>query len=510
MKKEFMCVFENHWDAVIASLVACFAIYKLTYVGGIGISPDSVEYIYSAINLKQKLALVDFNNAPMVDFPAGYPIFLAISYFITGILPDHLAPLLNSFLYVGVIMMSSFIMQLFSNSSRIYRIAILTVLACSPCLWEVYSMMWSETLFLFIIFLFILTWKKYTTEKTNGSLILFAFIAALSILTRFAGITVIVTGAALIIFDGTLTRIRKIKHSLLFLTIGLSFFVINLFRNHQVSGTPTGVREQAFKTLRDNLLQIGNVLGSWFPFIGQHKFVGAIVLLILILCGLFTIGYRLIQQQFYQKIETVIFGYFLVYAVFILSVSSISRFEDLSGRLLSPMYIPMLWLGTSWVPVYIQRQSKKYRIILAGLSFLFFLFFIGNQYKQNASNWEGIAAAGIPGYSELQWKNSPTIQYIVANKEKFESPIFSDAAGAIYYLTGVRSLILPHKEIENEKKQFLNHSKSIVIWFNDGENTDLIDMNYIKANKKLVTINTFEDGSIYFLQDSLFIRPILK
>ncbi|MBY0481611.1 MAG: hypothetical protein K2Q21_09660 [Chitinophagaceae bacterium] len=510
MKKGFILLLENHWDAILASLAACIAIYKLTYIGGIGISPDSIEYIYSAINLKQSLALVDFNNAPMVNFPAGYPLFLSVAYFITGILPDHLAPFLNGFLYVGVIMMSSFIMQGFSNCSRIYRIAILTILASSPCLWELYSMIWSETLFVFLTLVFILAWKNYSTKKTNASLILFAIVAAISFLTRFAGITIIATGFALILFDGSLTTIRKIKQLFLFSTIGVSLLLINLIRNHQVTGTASGVREKALRTLGDNLLDIGGVFGTWLPFIGEHRLAGAILLIVLILFAFGMLVYRILQQQFYQKTETIVYGYFAVYAIFILAVSSISRFEDLSNRLLSPMYIPMLWLGTSWLPIYIQKQTKKYRIALTAISFLLFLFFLANQYKQNAANWEGIGAAGIPGYSELQWKNSPTIQYIKANKDTLNAPVFSDAEGAVFYLTGLHSKVLPHKEIATEKNKFLSHPKSIVIWFYDGENPDLIDMDFIKANKKITATKTFEDGAIYFLQDSVLSKTLLK
>jgi hypothetical protein len=42
-----------------------------------------------------------------------------------------------------------------------------------------------------------------------------------------------------------------------------------------------------------------------------------------------------------------------------------------------------------------------------------------------------------------------------------------------------------------------------VVWFNDGVNTDLIDLDYINTHKKLSLAKTFEDGAIYFYSDSL-------
>jgi hypothetical protein len=502
MKKSFLTFLHHHYDAIIASVVGCIAIYYLTRFGGIGISPDSVGYSVAAMNLKEKGALIDFNGIALVDFPAGYPIFLAINYFITGVPPVPLAPFINAGLYVGVILISSMIMQTFSGITRWYRIAVLIILASSPCLWEVYSMIWSETLFLFLILLFLLAWKNYCSHKTIRSVFLFALVAAYAFVTRFAGITLIATGTALLFFDGTIPVFKKIKNLLLFLLTGISLVIINLIRNNHASGTLSGVREKALRSVADNLLDIGAVLGSWFPFIGEHQLAGAIIFILLLVVAVIQIIYRLIQQQFYLQNETAVYGFFLVYCVFIVAVSSISRFEDLSSRLLSPMYIPMIWVATIWIPNYIQQKTKIIRVALLLVSAVLFVAFFKNQYIQNADNWEGIAYAGIPGYSEKQWKESPTIQYINTLKDSLKGAIYSDAYDGLYFLTRVKSLPLPHKEIEKEKAAFLNHPLLIVVWFNDGVNTDLIDLDFIKQRKKLVQTKSFEDGAIYFYSNS--------
>ena len=502
MRKKINPFINNHWDAIIASVVCCLVIYFLTRFGGIGISPDSVAYSEAAINLNEKGSLIDFNGLPLVDFPAGYPVFLSVFYFATGHSPIAIAPIINAALYVGVILLSSNIMLSFQGVTRWYRIAILILLASSPCLWEVYGMIWSETLFLFLVLLFVVVWKKYNTEKTFVSLFLFAMVAAYAFVTRFAGITLIATGLALILFDGSLANLKKLKHFCLFLLGGVSLVLMNLLRNHYASGTLSGVREKALRTVADNLMDIGSVLGGWFPFIADHALMGAIFFCVLVTFATLQMIYRILQQQYYLKIETAVFGFFLVYAVFIVAISSISRFEELSSRLLSPLYIPMIWLATSWVPRFIENKRRVIRVILfVGSAFIFMAFF-QNQYKQNAENWEGIAYAGIPGYSEKQWKESPTIDYINKHKDSLTGAIYSDAFDGLYYLTKVKSLPLPHKEIETEKQKFLANPALIVVWFNDGVNTDLIDLDYIKAHKNLIDTKTFEDGAIYFYKDS--------
>jgi hypothetical protein len=502
MKKNIQNFFYHHWDALIASVVGCIVIYFLTRFGGIGISPDSVGYSEAAINLKEKGALIDFNGLALVDFPAGYPLFLSLPYFLTGVSPILLAPYINAFLYVGIIIMSSCIMQSFLGVTRWYRIAILILLASSPCLWEVYSMIWSETLFLFLVMLFMLAWKNYINQKNLFSLFLFALVAAYAFVTRFAGITLIATGFALILFDGSLLWLKKIKHIALFFITGISLVLINLIRNHYASGTLSGVREKALRSVVDNLMDIGAVLGGWFPFINDHQIAGAIVFCVLVAFAAIQILYRIIQQQFYSKIETVVYGFFLVYSVFIVAISSISRFEELSSRLLSPIYIPMIFVTTSWIPNYIQKRASGIKIVFLLITTICFIAFFKNHYKQNAGNWEGIAYAGIPGYSEKQWKESPIITFINLHKDSLNGVIYSDAYDGLYYLTGVRSFPLPHKEIESEKNKFLNNPSLIVVWFNDGVNTDLIDLEYINTHKKLQLTKQFEDGAIYFYSDT--------
>jgi hypothetical protein len=145
------------------------------------------------------------------------------------------------------------------------------------------------------------------------------------------------------------------------------------------------------------------------------------------------------------------------------------------------------------------------KVLLFGVAVLFIAFF-RNQYKQNAANWEGIAYAGIPGYSEKQWKESPVIQYINAHKDTMHGAIYSDAFDGLYYLTGVSSFPLPHKEMAAEKKKFLDNTSLIVVWFNDGVNTDLIDLDFINKHKNLKATKTFEDGVIYFYNDSLIVK----
>ncbi len=137
-----------------------------------------------------------------------------------------------------------------------------------------------------------------------------------------------------------------------------------------------------------------------------------------------------------------------------------------------------------------------------------------NHYRLNAEAWEGIKDAGIPGYTEDSWTQSPAVAFVKKNKTLFTQPIYSNANDAAYFLTGIHATALPHKEIQPEKDAFLKHSSFYLVWFTDGENTDLISLDFIKQHKKLVAIEEIEGGAVYFFADSAntaepgkFLRP---
>jgi hypothetical protein len=105
-------------------------------MSGIGISPDSVNYESAASNIRNHFSFTDFNGRPLVDFPLGYPSFLAFISWITGVSVLHVAPVVNCFLISGVIFLTSIIIDSFQHKSKIYKIAILSLIACSPVCWR--------------------------------------------------------------------------------------------------------------------------------------------------------------------------------------------------------------------------------------------------------------------------------------------------------------------------------------------------------------------------------------
>src|ERR1044071_10290284 len=96
-------LYSDNIDSGLAAIASFCLIYLFTRHGGIGISPDSVAYLSGARNIISHCALRSYDQMPLVDFPALYPVFLAGAMLFTRLDPMVFAPFLNGFLFSVVI-----------------------------------------------------------------------------------------------------------------------------------------------------------------------------------------------------------------------------------------------------------------------------------------------------------------------------------------------------------------------------------------------------------------------
>ena len=490
----------RNYDALIAAIAGFLIIHAFTRHSGIGISPDSVVYMSTAANIHDHGVINDFSGSPMMDFPAFYPIFLSTLLFLTGHDAMGLGPTLNSLLFALLIFVCGWLMERFSFRSKWYKWTLLSFIVLSPCLLEVYSMIWSETLFLLLLVVFILYTRRYFLSHRARTLIEIGIIAGLASVTRYAGITLIGTGGLLILCDSSLKKNKKLLHFVLFGCVACAFPAVNLIRNRLVTGTLTGFREPAIRSFGRNLHDFGSVFCDWMPFFNNHYALASLLgaFWIIFFTGAFLT--RLVRRERFFSYENIATAYFIVYTVFILLTATISRFQQLDSRLLSPLFIPWIWGATCWIPTRIAAWAPYRRRWAIIASIVAALCFQAGQLLAFNDNWEGIKYAGIPGYTEDQWTHSQTIDFVRRHRRMLQSggTLYSNAYEGVWFLTGLQADMIPHKDLHQDIREFLAEDKFYVIWFNDGLNPDLLSMDFIGHYKKLTDKYTFDDGAVYF------------
>jgi hypothetical protein len=496
--------FKNHIDSFIAALVAFVLVILFTQHGGIGISPDSIVYTSVARNLLAGNGFTDYSETSMVIFPLFYPSFLALVMFITRTDIIVLAPYLNGLMFATVIFLSGMIMEKFKYKTRWYKRLMLAIIALSPSLLEIYSMLWSETLFILLTLIFIIYFHKYLLSHLIGNLLVVAIIAAMAFDTRYAGITLIGTGSMIIFFDKNLRWKKKAVHILIFGVVGISLVVLNLLRNSLVTGLATGLRQKGITPLLKNVEFSGNVLSNWFS-VGYNNSVFFEILAVSVMILFIFYFYKNINHwKAYYTYENIGVAFFIVYVLFIVISSTLSRYEQINNRLLAPAFLPLLWISTCQIPKW--RKSLPHR----KLNIIFLVFtlgigglLIGSYFAINQDNLSYMQETGIPGYSEDTWQKAHIVTFLQKHPEIFErdSVIYSNHNQAVYFMTGNSVEVIPERAYKHYVKEFMDYDSCLLIWFNLDLNPDLLTLKEIRKAKKMTQLYSFPDGAIFELKN---------
>jgi hypothetical protein len=494
-------LFKSNLDTLFAALLGGLLVLILTQHSGLGISPDSIYYMSAADSFLAGKGFYQFDDHPFVMFPVFYPFFLSIIKWVTGVNFLKVAPFINAFLFGFAILLVGRMLEK-ASASKYLKWLLLLILLCSASLLEVYTMLWSETLFIVEVLLFIWIAEKYFHKFEWKYLILMALIAAISSDTRLAGVSIIGTGGLLILMCKQLKWPSKIKQGFVFGLISVSFFSINLLRNAFLSQTLTGKRQKGVTPFVDNLRYYGSVLSEWLPFSkllnGYPVIVG--ILALVLLGGIFL--YKWWKDSRQDGIQKIAAAFVLIYSFFMLIVATISRFETMNNRLLSPLYIPLLLS----VGLYLYASIQAIRSAYFKKSLLILFFVIGSVCTYEELQWDFASykeykEGGIGGYSDDDWLiSSGLLNYLVTHPGFFTAahlPIYSNAAHAVYFRTGQHIQILPERKYLDQVKAFHQKPKQLLIWFNEEDNAEVLTLEEVGNTKNLQILSKFNDGVIY-------------
>jgi hypothetical protein len=485
-------------DSFIFAIVGFFVIHIYTSYSGIGISPDSIMYASTAHNMVKHGTLITFNGGPLVFFPVFYPFFLAVILFISRVDTIAAAPVINGLLFAAVIITTGYIISKFKTSSLIYKWLILLAIILSPGLLEVYTYLWSETLFILEVLLFVLAYRNYLLSHSIKRLVIVSLLVAITCITRYAGFTIILTGGVMLLLDAALPIRKKIGHILLFGFVSISLLVGNLILNRLSSGLSTGTREPSITPLSKNLYNTGTVLSDWIGLPQTAHVYALTISCIVLLFLVMLLTFKVYKKQL-NTTENIITMYAAVYGIAIPILATFSRFETLNSRLLSPMYVCLLIGSTSWVPDVLQCLNKNKKLFIAIPLAIIMIIFEYALYRIDHQRWEDENHYGVPGYTDDDWNKSQFITFLKAHKNIYKPgvPIHTDADEAVYFFTGSTARLLPHRYFKNDVANFYNVKRYYLIWFSNLNNTELISLKDIQQQENLTKLYTFPEGYVY-------------
>lgn len=493
----------KNYDTFIAAVIGFFAIQLFCKYSGIGISPDSIMYTSAARSLNTNGTLQTFNHIPIVDFPVFYPVFLGSIMFITRIDPVIFGAVLNGLMFATLIYTSGWIMHRFVPTSRVYKWLMLVAIILSPALLQVYSYLWSETLFIVETLFFLVAFREYLLKHTIKTLVIAALIAAISCITRYAAVTIVGTGGLLLLLDRVLPLKKKIFHIIIYGFVCISLLVSNLVFNAFMSGTTTGPREPSITSFGKNLYYFGNVICDWMGLTPNQYWLSIPLATIILLGFIAALAYNYYRRHL-DSFENLAITFALVYGLFIVISSTFSRYERINHRLLAPMYITALWGYTSWGLLLLKKiVNTNTRKIVAGLMIVLMLGFVTKEFFIDKARYVDQIAGeyGNPGYTDESWIDSDFAAYLkTIDKSQFDPKvtIYTDAHEAVYFFSGMSSYLVPHRFFKKDVAKFYKIKRFYLIWFNVLENPELINIKDIQKVKHLRLIKDFgAEGGIY-------------
>jgi len=491
-------------DSLIAAAIGFLLIQIFSRHSGIGVSPDSVTYISAARHLVEGNGFRAFDDFPVVDFPAGYPFFLGAVSFLTRFDPLQYGALLNGFLFGTVIYLCGTIMNGFYHTSKWYKRVLLCCVVLSPALLEVYSMLWSETLFLLLLMLLTVAMKKYLEAPGMKWLLISAGLVSLACVTRYAAIVLVGIGLFLIFFEGKLSVGKRIRHCFYFGVVSVLLLAVNLIRNEMITHLATGARQRSIHSLMTNVQYFGDVLSEWL-LIDKKPNVSIGITLIVLVVFIMGMIWCYFRRKTERRYEYIIAATGLFYGLFMIISASLSRYEQFTNRLLSPLYIPMIWSASFWIPSFISRKKKLFRFLYTGLALGVAGVFLNMELSEAYETYDGVKDAGIPGYFEDPFPQSEIVQFLEHYKPEFKPGyrIYSNAGDAVYLFTRLSARLLPQWVFPGEIRKYYQEKNNYLVWFNDVDNPDLLDEKSVIRNKGMILIKKLQDGAVFVTPDSV-------
>jgi 4-amino-4-deoxy-L-arabinose transferase-like glycosyltransferase len=483
---------------------------------GIGISPDSVNYLSASKSFLINGVFLGYDGSALTHWPPLFPIILSgLSYL--GINP------LDSMQYFhGLTLgLTSVLTFYFVNSiSRTLSFSFIAGLLVSigPPLIFVSSNLWSEPIFSLLVLSSIILLARYIRNPSPSFLILLSVMCALAFLQRYSGVTlIIISSLAIFLYSKDTFRIRLIN-IVTFGVISCLPVTIWIVRNLIINATLSGERfyslEKVIPSISAALIQIGGFFFpkefSWLeikPFdLDIYKIVVfSIGLLILIYASyisiksIFDTNNNSGAESKILSLTIIIYTLFIIYALFTACCAE---------RFFSPLYpiVIIIFIIIAHKIIYFYKHKANRNIVV----FIYFLIFSVVTANAAAATYRTLKFKEVGyGLTGIEWKDNQVLNYLKKLNNKQAFCVFSNGPDYVYFHASVKCVkrAAEYKpfyhaiQIDTRDKIFSQIKKSqkkvIFAWLNNVREERYYNIEALQDSFFVTKLFESSDGSIY-------------
>ena len=487
--------------------LAAFLTTRSTSLYGPGISPDSAGYSTLAQDISANgFAFLKENKA--VAQPPLYPIALAAISSLTG------ASAIRAALWINVLCSAALVAVILCTVSRVtMSIPVLTLTGVlssfSIPLTHVWSMAWTEPLFLLTVYLTLLI----VTEPRHPacSALLAGLLTAAACFTRYAGIPLIPVVSLFLFLSQAGSVWNRCKFAVLYALPPTIFVALYVFRNHAVSGTPFGGRFPGQLGIAANISLVKDVVLAWFlPMRIRTSEALLLLMCALILAVTWHCRHHIAKAiRDSGRIVHLCAAFSIAYTAFIVWTSKTTAYDPIDDRLLSPLYPSLIILTAALL----KPQTWCNQIVRSFAIGAFCLLCVVAPLRATCLQVNRNASHGAGGYNSRDWQESETVTYFRQNKLPKQERVFSNTPEALSILADVSARMSPARREYNSEvptgvsednlfRRYSDFDGALLVWFQPNRGNFLFTLEELQNICDLKEIKALSDGTIYRIRGS--------
>ena len=495
---------------------------------GVGVAWDSIVYLSAARSLLAGdgfVHVIEGVDGIYASWPPLYPMLLAASGLL-GFDPWDVAGPLNAVIFGVTVFVAGRWLRRRIRSRLLVAGACLAVTLAIP-LTRAASYAMSDVSFILFATLALMRIDEFLLGGKRTDLGWATVFTALACLTRYIGIAVLMAALPLMLLRPGVALMEKVKQCAAYALISLIPLGLWILRNVMQVGEAFGPRGPTDHTLADSLNSILGDMSKWVIFLpttGGVRFV--VVLLVgMALLALAAAGGYVVMRSSRRDSPlrgwssfSIFSGFALIYLVSLTVLGIVmSSVWPLSGRLMAPAYIPLLFAGVFALDKFlvsgrggalrgnaldlpivrmILRGRNPVSLLTAVIVVVGSLWLLGHAPRHARDIWLANGDLG-QGFASSKWIDSEVMRYM--RDTSIESPrVVSSVPVAVLYATGVREYVYLSQELEAARRKIASASDGDhVVWFRSHTVGYLYDDGDLRALPELEVVADLADGVIF-------------
>lgn len=469
---------------------------------GVGLELDSAHYIGVARKLLAGEGFTDvFAERPYTNWGPLYPLLLVGgSLFVFD--PLAIAGPVNAAIFGLTVFAGGRWLRQHLQSRFLIAWACLALVLAIP-LTRAASYAMSEALFILLATLSLIGADRFLGNGRRASLIWAAAFTALACLTRYIGVVLPMVILPLLLVRPGVALSERAKHGAAYTLIAAipigSWMLFNALR----VGALTGSREPAKVTMLEILSEIFAAPSRGIPFylpsdtvrIAASALAGLLLLVLAIAVGYAFIHSRRKDSAWLEWRPFYLFGGFVIaYFVSLTAVATHTHVAPL-GRMLWPMYIPLLFAGVFVLDRFLRCEKERgTRLLTALLACGLSLWLVVHLPLNAREIWLANGERGM-GLANATWTDSEVLRYI--REASITSGIISSIPAVALY-TDTRNYVYLSLTLNGARRKIANAADGdYVVWLHANTTGYTYGVDELDQLPELERVATLSDGVVF-------------